>query len=383
MNSIRFAVITCLIALPALAQESWYTPTEIDAGEAGYTTMVVDRVDATGRTISGSFADSDHALTTRISSGTAFRGFADDVAGALMGFGGLAYVQVGDRVRVAGRGVSAGVIEAADIRLVGRVVTTETRAPAQPAVLDGTIVSVNRDENRFVIRTADRNLWTIAGAGDTPVVYQGRNFSIGNLEVGDGVRVTVTRWDSSSAIPSRIEVTSDARRADPGTLTTLTGRVTATRSANRSVTLETERGDLIEVDLVAATDETGTPLRTNALAVGDQVEISGVQGTPGTFRANIVRAAGGTAGLQPFEITGSVVRPLETGGVLTVMQGDAPVGVRVHPDQPVRFRPGRWFRASELQEGDVLRLRGLAAGDTRVVQMIEVLGLDEAGSSRN
>lgn len=379
--------LVLLLQPSAHAQESWTAPTDIQAGERGSATLVVDRIDTTDRRISGSFADTDGTLTARVSSNTTFRGFADEPSGGLtVGFGGLGSVMVGDRLRVLGTGVSTGVMQAEDIRLAGRAVTTTPPAAAQPAVLEGTVRSVSRTENRFAVETAGRDVWTVVGDADTGVIYEGRTYGIGNLEAGDGVRVTVSAWDGNTAIASQVEVLRDARASEVGTLTTVSGRITGTRSSARRATLETVRGDLVDLDLTGATDELGRRFSAADLSIGDEVDVSGRSGADGSFRVSLVRtqgAAGGT--LQPFDLIATIGSAPGTGGLLQLEDSQ---GVRsqvtVHPDQPVRFRPGRWFRASELQPGDRVRVRGLRAGTGELVaQVIEIESMADDAGGRN
>lgn len=379
MRPIFFAAaVISLISTAARAQESWTSPVDIASGRRGVAVMVVDTVDATDRELSGRFADEGGALAARVSSGTIFRGFADEVArGSVVGFAGLGDVRTGDRVRIRGTGVSTGVMQAEEIVLVGRAVAGgATQTTARPATLEGIVRSVSRTENRFTMETSGRDIVTILGEAATPVLYEGRTYGIGNLEAGDGVRVTVGAWEGSSAIARAVDVVSDARDARAGSLTSVSGRITATNSSARRATLETVRGDLVDLDLADATDELGRPIRAADLTIGDELDVSGRSLADGAFRVSVMRRVGGSdaGAMRTFDVSGAVAGPLGDGGLLRL---DAARGTRsqvlVHPDQPVRFRPGRWFRASELQTGDRIRVRGLTGPNGEMVaQVIEI-----------
>lgn len=373
------SLLTFFIAAPVMAQVEWLSPTDIHSGERGYALVIVESIDAEGGRISASFDESDFGVTVNVREGTLFRGFSDDLNVEVRGSAGLADLLPGDRVRIFGTGASTGVIQAEDVRLSGRTVAAAAAA-GRPGMLEGTVRSVSRNENGFTIETDDRRIWSVLGTASTPVMYRGRSYAIGNLESGDGVRVTVASWDGDTPVAERVDVLRDARA--PGeALTSVSGRISAVRSSDSMITLETARGEFVQVDLTGATDEAGRELRTSELRLGRSVEVSGRSAMDGSFRAAVVRFGEGEAGeaaapvrFSPVVVRGVVREPMSDEGWIVIDEGGgASAEVLLDPDQPVRFRPGRWLRADELQAGDRLRIRAIdTGGGVLIGQVIEV-----------
>ena len=373
--ALLIAVMTALPTELALGQTEWTRPSDVSSGGPGQALVVVDSVDQESRRIRGAFAESEFGVTLNVNSGTRFRGFANEAAAPdVIGFGGLADVRPGDRIRVFGTGASNGVIQAEDVRLVGRRVVAGT-VPSQPGVIEGVVRSVNRGENRFTVETADRRLWTVVGEATTPVEFEGRRFAIGNLETGDSVRVDVSSWDGTTPLASRVTVTRDARQAVEA-VTSLSGRVTAVRSAARTIVVETARGDLVSVDVTGTTDEAGRRLGMADFSIGQEIDVVGRRASDGTFRATTLRGIESSVAAPPLrtvDISGTLSGTPDEAGWIRVETDAGIAHVLVDPEQPVRYLGARWFRGADLQRGDRVRVRGVDAGDGAIIaQVIEV-----------
>lgn len=374
---LRIAVILLTLAAGVgsiEAQTQWTRPASIQSGQPGEAVVVVDAVDAAGRRISASFAESEFAVTLNVTSGTHFRGFGD--AGVdTQGFSGLAEVLVGDRIRVFGTGGSTGVIQAEDVRLLGRQVSVADTA--LPSSIEGVVRSVNRSENRFTVESADRRLWTIEGEATTPVEFEGRTFAIGNLEAGDSVRVSVESWDGSTPLAATVTVTADARDAMES-VTSLSGRITAVRPSTRTIVLETARGERVTVDLSGSTDESGRRLSMSDFSIGREIDATGRRMIDGTFLATTVRGIeASSAQLEPLrtiDVSGVLISLADDDGWIRVDTEDGPADILVDPAQPVRFPGPRWSTPAALRGGDRIRVRGVdAGGGALVAQVIDVI----------
>lgn len=350
-RNLRFAALCALVALASLSTFAQSGPMigtvyDINLGP-GRLQIEIDDASRTRVTI-----ETDSVSTT-------YHGFGTMIGGKpeiFVGSNGLANIRVGDRIQVRGPVLRNGVYRGDQITLVGRDIPASqvgvgtTRDPAQSATVptdtrvggttatansvEGTIRQINVDEGRLVIQTNDRRMITVRTYRNTPVYYRGETFRVGNLEIGDRVRVESdnrnTPADEISA--RRIDVTASVQdtgggTGTGGTITTLVGRVTRLEPGLDYVYLDAGRGET-RVDMRSAENANGEIIRARDLRVGDNVEISGSYNRVGDmFLASTVRFQSdlGTTDdrVPPREeltryavvtITGTVTETLEDGG---------------------------------------------------------------------
>ncbi len=311
-------LIAVLAAIPAFAQYSntWQTAADIIEGVQGSMTGTVTDVDeAQNRFLMAPDNERNgqvQVVTDAVS--TQYNGFGDVINGKpeiYTGSRGFANVRVGDRVDVRGIGRSAGSIRADFITLVGRSVPApqvgvgDTRSPAQgistPPVgstttvpggsVEGTVQQVNASDNRIVIESNGRQIFTVRTARNTPVYYQGQTYEVGNLEVGDRIRVDADPTSSTGELRARsIQVVQSKEDAANGArVSTVSGRVIRIDRTGDVARVDTGRGE-VRVDMSRAYDPNGRRVRAADLQVGDQVDISGAYGTTSDiFAASTIR----------------------------------------------------------------------------------------------
>ncbi len=112
---------------------------------------------------------------------------------------GLDLLEEDDTISVSGTRRDDDTILAHEISLVGNEVTT-TPKPAAPMFeprshVGGTVRSIDTSIGRFVLETDSYGMVAFYCDGDTPVFFNGVIYQIGNLEVGDGVEVTIGATD--------------------------------------------------------------------------------------------------------------------------------------------------------------------------------------------
>lgn len=382
-----FCVLTTLVALSTFAQSGPLIGTvfDIDLGP-GRLQIEVDDASRTRITI-----ETDSVSTT-------YHGFGTMIAGKpeiFVGSTGLSNIRLGDRIQVRGPGLRSGVYRGDAITLVGREVPasqvgvgttrdpqqsnttpTDTRpsATATANAVEGTIRQINVDEGRLVIQTNDRRMITVRTYRNTPVYYRGETFGVGNLEVGDRIRVEAdNRAAAADEISARrIDVTASVQDSGGtptgGTITTLVGRVTRIEPGLDYVYLDAGRGET-RVDMRAAEDANGEIIRARDLRVADNLEISGSYNRVGDmFLASTVRFESdlGTTDdrVPPREeltryavvtITGTVTETLEDGGsTLGFRDRDSNTVLRVWvtDDFVVRTKASTYTTAETLRVND-------------------------------
>lgn len=136
---------------------------------------------------------------------------------------GLEMLDEDDQVRVSGLKTDDGVL-AREVSLVGNEVAAAPMRPrTEPAFqprdrVSGIVRSIDTAVGRIVIETTDYGMVAFYCDGDTPVFYLGGIFRLSNLEVGDGVTVTIGATDAGDpAAPwvTAIEVTSSVSHDGP------------------------------------------------------------------------------------------------------------------------------------------------------------------------
>jgi hypothetical protein len=395
LRSLRFPALfalSLLLTLSTFAQERPLVGTVIDVDEGRGRLQIESDSDATSR------------LTIEIDSiATSWKGFGTMIAGKpeiFTGASGLANVRLGDRVEVRGAARGEGVFRADQITLLGRQVAapqvgvgqtrtqtsvatpTEDQARAAAAsTLEGTIRQINYNEGRIVIQTAQRRIVTVTAWRSTPVWFNGEQYRIGNLEVGDAIRVEIDPRDAQAAeaIARRIDVTRSAREGEQaaagGTITTVSGSVVRADASLDYAYVNDGRSE-VRVDMSKAEDAQGEMVHARDLRAGENVSISGSFNRTGDiFLASTVRF--GTASSQPggvgaeqdlryavVTITGTVVETLEDAATIAVRDREADTVDRVWvvDDFIVRTRANTNTTAGLIRAGDVVVIQAFRDG---------------------
>jgi hypothetical protein len=273
-------------------------------------------------------ADSDRTARINVvtdSISTQYSGYAGVVGGQpeiLSGSSGFDMVRTGDRVEVRGVGFSDGSVSADQILLLGRSSTGVSSASAASTNADsqgrfeGVVRQVNLAENRLVIETDRRQMFTISGSSQTPVNFRGQVYAIANIEVGDRVRVDpYSAATSGGDIQARsIEVVSSVSDGTPAgaldrTVASITGRVTRIDQRAEAIWVDTGRSTEVRVDTRNVSDDSGRRVRAADFQVGDRVTISGTYDRNDNFRASSIRfgdSSGGNQGYYPDATSGTL-----------------------------------------------------------------------------
>ena len=408
--------LTLFLTVVASGQErtQWRTAADITSGRSGVMVGALESMDEYRLTfvLRPDERSSDVVRVTTDSASTSFRGFGDGTAGDVVkGTRGFTRMKRGDRLQVTGIGADRARIAASEVRLLGRssspatppasTTTTTTRVEDLDTV-SGTVRSVNGSENRIVIETSSRRLYTVRGTDDTPVMYRGTTYRIRNLEVGDEVSVDVSRMDEGEIRARRIDVvrnvadTSSTR--NDRTYSSIVGTITRIDSRAETFRVQPDTGREIRVDASDATDASGRALRFADLRAGDGVEVSGRFESNDVFRAVTVRR-GEWRGLPRDDdddddeddeeadddedeeemddeerddvfrdgrdrfvgvvVTGRIVEALSTSDYLVIEDEDTDREIRVLADDElvVRSRTGAYITASQLRIGERVSIR--------------------------
>ena len=388
---LRISAICAVFALAAVssfAQNSPLVGTVIDVDE-GRNRLQIEADSQAGSRIT--------IETDAIS--TVYQGFGTVIAGKpeiFTGSTGLSNVRLGDRVEIRGVVKSQNVYRADQINLLGRQVAAssvgvgQTRTPTSvatqtddrvtgstdvPRSVEGTIRTINLNENRIVIQTTDRTMLTVRATRNTPVYYRNERYTINNLELGDRIRVEPdTRTANTDELTARsIEVTASVQ--DTGTapgngavVTIISGRVTRVEPGLDYVYVDDGRNGEIRVDMRQASDAAREPMRARDMKIGDQVEISGSYNRTGDmFLASTVRFGAGTPTrasdigyqmdderLSVVSITGTITETLEDASTLGFRDRDTNRIVRIYATDTfiARTKGGTYVRADSLKEND-------------------------------
>jgi hypothetical protein len=415
------SAVCLVIAVSAFGQGyQWQTAADIREGGRGSITGTISDVDEarnqlsldTDDIASGTILVIADALTTR------YNGFGGVINGKpeiFTGSAGLSNVRDGDRVEVRGTGRGNATIRAEQITLRGRAVSAsptgigQTRSPSSvstPTVaataaaadrlgrIEGTVRQVNANNNTVVIETDRREMITVRGSTNTPVYYQNDVYRIGNLEVGDRVRVepdtaTSSTGDLRARVIDVIRAVQDYGTGGGGgaSVGAITGRVTRVERVADTVTVDTGRGQ-VRIDVSGANDPSGRRVRASDLQVGDRLEVSGRNNTTGDlFIATTVRfsddvvqqpqpsgsgsgtTTGGSAGeLGAVTIYGTVNQSLASSPQLGVRDANGRTfRLYILEDFVVRTKAGSYTTADRLKEGDSLAVKAYRDSDGNYV----------------
>lgn len=397
-------------AVWAQGRTVWRTAGDIVEGVSGTITgSVVDLNEASSRITIQVQDDRYGTINVATDSvSTQYNGFGDLIAGKpeiFTGSRGFANVREGDRIEIRGVGEGNSVVRADQITLLGRPVPAPqtgvgtTRSPSSgistPTVgttatvygrVEGVVRQVNAVDNRIVVETDRREIFNIRASGNTPVYYRGDRYQVGNLEVGDRVRV---ESDGSSPRDREIralsiEVTRSVQEGTGARVSSISGKVTRIDRATDIASLNTGRGE-VRVDMSRAYDSTGRRVRAADLQVGDRVDISGNYGSNSdTFSATTVRFNGqdvfgqtpnapgpGPGGYAPEMVTvtfsGTVTETLQNAPTLGIRDGASgrPIALVVTDDFIVRTKSGSYTNADKLKVGDKVLVKAYrdAEGD--------------------
>ena len=301
----RFLTLALLLTSTAIAQtrSTWTAAGDIRSGARGTAIGTVTSVDSSRNRVSvqldSSRTDSavwvaNDSLTTR------YLGF--EGAGVIFtGTSGFAKLRAGDRLEVRGVGTSTRGISAEEIILLGRSLTANPTTSTGRNTIDGTVRSVRAAENIFVVETSRREIYEVTGRTSTPVYFEGRTYSITNLEPGDRVRIEVESQNDLDGVVARsIEVTGDSSPGD-NSLGGVEGTITRIDTRLNTMRVRSTRGEVV-VDVKDAYDSSNRRLRLADFRVNDVVSVTGrYEGT--VFVADTVRT--GSAGDFRPDISGN------------------------------------------------------------------------------
>lgn len=412
-NVLLIALLLTMVAVSATGQDRsiWRTATDIREGGVGSIVGTVVDLEAGQRRIHIQPDNDPHqrVVVTSDSVSTEYYGFGGVINGSpeiFRGSSGFANVRIGDRIDVHGVGRPGASISAGQITLIGRSVeagsvgvgTTRTgtsvstptntipsgRATVGARVAEGTVRQVNINDGSIVIQTPQRRMITINTTRNTPVYYRGETYRVGNLEVGDVIRVEPEpRSATADEITARsIEVTrsaQDAPTARPADqrLTAVIGRVTRVDRGGDLLEIDTGREN-VRVDMLRAADANGRQIRAADVRVGDEVDITGsYSANSDVFVASTVRFGGGRdiapapsdtevfvdagriAEYVIVSFSGTVTESLQTSPTLVVRDRATgrTVQVFVTEDFVIRTRANAHAAARTLKAGDNLLIK--------------------------
>lgn len=395
-----FALLS-ILSLSAFAQ-GWYNAGDVGQGSRGSVVGEVIDVSSGAQRVDvetdggGRITIDTDAVTTQ------YNGFGTVIAGKpeiFIGSRGFSNLRVGDRISVRGTGRAGGSVLADQVTLVGRAVAASpvgvggTRSPStsvstpvdeRPGVTststantaEGIVRSISERDGRLVIETPQRRMITIRTYRNTPVYFQGQQFTVTNLEPGDRIRVEADPRDAQTdeITARRIDVIQSVQDSTDGpsnsaTVTVLEGRV-ARIDTVANVLFVTTREDEIRVDMTRAQDADGDRMGARDLRVGDRVEISGSFNRAGdVFLASTVRSGAGVGGGQPRDddfirysvvtLNGTVTETLDDATTLAFRDRDSGRIVRlwVTEDFIVVLKNNVRSTADKLRVNDDVRIK--------------------------
>lgn len=406
-------IFAALTTVAAFGQDRtvWRTSADVQEGGRGSITgTVADTISGRDRIIvTPDDALSDQVTIDTDSVSTQYNGFGGTINGApeiFMGSSGFNNVRVGDRVEVRGTAAGGNVVRAERITLLGRPVeapqtgvgqtrtptsvstptasgTRPSTVPDRPGRIEGVLQQINAEAGRLVIVTDQREVLTVRTPQRTPVRYHGDTYRISNLEVGDRIRVEIDGGAAGTDLSARsIEVTQSAQESGSRSngVGALSGRVTRVDRGNNVIQVDGGRGS-VAVDLRAATDPDGKPVRARDVQAGDQVELSGSY-TGSTFVATTLRFTDQNEAAPAPSVNTVPSRTLADLGVVTIYGivtrtlADSPqillrdtqndrLITRIYAldDLPIRTKAGTWSTAAQLRAGDSIVVKAYRDGD--------------------
>lgn len=394
-RNLWLSALLALMTVSAFGQDRslWRSAADIREGASGSIIGTVTEVDVARRQVTLT-ADDDNTqritvLTDAVS--TQYNGFGEMVNGnpeIFRGSRGFSEIEVGDRIDIRGVGRGTARISATQITLLGRSSVSATGKLATNTA-EGTIRQINVRDGRLVIQT-DRRMITVRTTANTPVYYRGQTYQVGNLEVGDRIRIDYEpRTAAADEITARsIEVTSSVQdgSTSPGDrVTSVTGRVTRVDRGADTIRVDTGRTD-VTVDVGRAYDSTGRAMRASAFQVGDNVDITGSYSTASNvFVASTVRMSddvfgtprsdvddddrGDTGDYVMVTLSGTITESLETSPTLVVRDRatNRTVEILVTEDFVYRTKSGSYTTANRLAVGDAVLIKAYRDEDGNMV----------------
>jgi hypothetical protein len=399
-------VFAVMLTVPLFGQSRtvWRSGGDVIEGVSGRLVGSVTNIDE-GRNELTLSADEDRygqIVVATDSLSTQYNGFGDVINGKpeiFNGSKGFANVRQGDRLEVRGVGQAAGVVRADQITLLGRPVAApqtgvgETRSPSggisTPTVgstatvygrVEGVVRQVNASDNRIVVETDRREMLNIRTSANTPVYYRNDTYRVGNLEVGDRVRVeSDPNTSTDREIRARsIEVLQSVQEGGGARVSSVAGRVTRIDRTTDVARVDTGRGE-VRVDMTRAYDASGRRVRAADLQVGDRVEISGSYGSSSdVFMASTVRftedvfspprdtqpAAEYPTEFATVTISGTVTESLETAANVSIKDRTGrTISLYVTEDFAVRTKSGSYTTADKLKVNDSVLVKAFRDAD--------------------
>lgn len=389
-----FAVVLMTGSLSAFGQSrvSWSTANDVRQGVRGSIIGSVTAVDSVRSRIEV-VADNDRASEV-------IRVNADPVSSRYIGFGttsatqntvytganGFTRVRVGDRVDVRGIGATDSMINAEEVVLLGRSLSSGTGTNTSRTSISGTVRQITPSTSRLLLETDNREMLTIFGTSSTPVYFEGTTYKIANIEVGDRVRVEIDSESRDGIRPRSIDVVQSVSdpatgRSNDRTVTSLTGRVTRVDAKTQTIRLDTGRSPEARIDTRAAYDAAGKRFRLTDLQVGDRLTVSGQYDANDLFRADTIRFTSSSPGdvfgdddrdrdrdrdrdnaddndgeaFSRVVIYANVNKPLGETGMLSLKDtsnNNREVNVYVDDDFVVRTKAGTYITADQLKAND-------------------------------
>lgn len=381
-----FAVVLMTGSLSAFGQSrvSWSTANDVRQGVRGSIIGSVTAVDSVRSRIEV-VADNDRASEV-------IRVNADPVSSRYIGFGttsatqntvytganGFTRVRVGDRVDVRGIGATDSMINAEEVVLLGRSLSSGTSTNTSRTSISGTVRQITPSTSRLLLETDNREMLTIFGTSSTPVYFEGKTYKISEIEVGDRVRVEIDSESRDGIRPRSIDVVQSVSdpatgRSNDRTVTSLTGRVTRVDTKTQTIRLDTGRSPEARIDTRTANDAAGKRFRLTDLQVGDRLTVSGQYDANDLFRADTIRFASSSGdvfddgdrdpvandndaeSLSRVVIYANVNKPLGETGMLSLKDtsnNNREVNVYVDDDFVVRTKAGTYITADQLKAND-------------------------------
>jgi hypothetical protein len=388
MNPLRTRVYLSLLgamlfSLGLFAQTaSWQSPRDIDLNERGELTGEVVSVSGDSFEVRPDVGVGN-VIRVFSSSSTRYRGLGADPAATQLGNAGLVNLGVGDRIRVTGVGGTGQSVRAEFVQLLGRAVTSRPAATTPSStilVVEGVIDDILLSDQSFVLRGDTGETWTIVGTRETPVIFEGATYQLGNLERGDRVRVDVdSRLASGELRASKIDVLVDSTPdgETPSILSNnyLTGRVGRVESRGNRFVFRSDRAGEVLIDARRAVDAKGEAFTIRNIQVGDRLRIWGEYTGDQRFRADRIEvgtAADATAsdqfrdrGQEPYLgfstviLSGIVEKNPPNEDKLTIRNRNERRTLEITVDEEfIVLRPDDTFiRASQLRQGDSIVIK--------------------------
>ena len=403
------SVVVILLTVPVFGQTRamWRTAADVREGMPGTVVGTASNVDDARNQVQLTSDDDRYGRITIVtdSLSTQYNGFGDVIGGKpeiFLGSKGFANLREGDRLEVRGVGRGNSEVRADQITLLGRSVPAsqtgvgETRSPSSvstPAIgnaatvygqIEGVVRQINVADNRIVVETDRREIFNVRTTNNTPVRYRGDTYQIGNLEVGDRIRVQPD-GSSTSGREMRarsIEVLQSVQEGTGARVSSVTGRVTRVDRSADTARLDTGRGE-VRVDMSRAYDSSGRRVRAADLKVGDRVDISGSYGSSSeVFAATTIRfnedvfapPSDQTNQSGPNNYGSELVTVTVSGTVISTLQDSPTLDVkeratgRIVPlhlteDFAVRTKSGGYTSADKLNVNDNVLVKAFRDGD--------------------